>query len=295
MQDQASAEASAQKVAAELLAEEEQAAVRAAAKKAKKLRQKQAKKQPPQAAKPHSGPAEHLVPKDVPAHDADESEQVGGLLGEIHAGYTDTAPPAAERSWSETSPQDTPPSKSAAVSKACIKEEPEECSRTTSTHSEADVTNGAEASCENTAAAAAAAAALSACSLAQSPETGLAPSGSCAAKASDVESSAQHADAIFLKNLFCCPITRVSHCSRPCTTGSFTDARKHGHVGCHQCLGPVIFPLLCTSLPSPTDIASLHQVWRTVQAFVCAYIQQVVMLVAERNGGPSDSCRWAHL
>ena len=279
MQDQASAEASAQKVAAELLAEEEQAAVRAAAKKAKKLRQKQAKKQPRQAAKPHSGPAEHPVPKDVPAHDADESEQVGGLLGEIHAGYTDTAPPAAEQSWSETSPQDTPPSKSAAVSKACIKEEPEECSRTTSTHSEANVTDGAEASCETTAAAAAAAAALSACSLAQSPETGLAPSGSCAAKASDVESSAQHADAIFLKNLFCCPITRVSHC-RPCWMPPVFS---------------VIFPLLCTSLPNPIGIASLYQVWRTVQAFVCAYIQQVVMLVAERNGGPSDSCRWAHL
>ena len=268
MQDQASAEASAQKVAAELLAEEEQAAVRAAAKKAKKLRQKQAKKQPPQAAKPHSGPAEHPVPKDVPAHDADESEQVGGLLGEIHAGYTDTAPPAAERSWSETSPQDTPPSKSAAVSKACIKEEPEECSRTTSTHSEADVTNGAEASCENTAAAAAAAAALSACSLAQSPETGLATSGSCAAKASDVESSAQRADAIFLKNLFCCPITQVSHppsCTNRRSTVTFTGAAQTGAMLDATSDWDLSFSTLVQFITkfglacNPIGIASLHQ------------------------------------
>ncbi len=210
MQDQASAEASAQKVAAELLAEEEQAAVRAAAKKAKKLRQKQAKKQPPQAAKAHSGLAEHSVPKDVPTHSADESEP---LKGEGHADHTDSAPSAAKQNCSETALQDSPPSKSAAVSKACTKEEPKECSSTASAHSEAHVLDGAEASCDATAArhAAAAAAALSACSLAQSPETGLAPSGSSAAKASDVESSAQHADAIFLKDLFCCPITQVSH------------------------------------------------------------------------------------
>ena len=234
MQDRASAEASALKVAAELLAEEEQAAVRAAAKKAKKLRQKQAKKQQPQAAKAYSGPADHSVPKDVPAHNADESEQ---LKGESHADYSDSAPPAAEQSWSEPALQDTPSSTSTAVSQACIKEEPKEFSSTTSADLEACVIDGAEASCDTTAAPAAA---LSACSLAQSPETGLATSGSCAAKASDVESSAQHADAIFLKNLFCCPITQVSHppsCSCPCTTGSFTEVRSCANrcrVGCHQ-------------------------------------------------------------
>ncbi len=234
MQDEASAEASALKVAAELLAEEEQAAVRAAAKKAKKLRQKQAKKLQPQAAKAHSGPAEHSVPNDLPAHNADESEP---LKGEGHADHTDSAPSVAEQSWSEPAVQDSPSSKSTAVSKACIKEEPEECSSTMSAHLEAYVTDGAEASCDTTAAPAAA---LSACSLAQSPETGLATSGSCAAKASDVESSAQHADAIFLKNLFCCPITQVSHppsCSCPCTTGSFTEVRSCANrcrVGCHQ-------------------------------------------------------------
>ena len=107
MQDEASAEASAQKAAAELLAEEEQAAVRAAAKKAKKLRQKQAKKQQPQVAKAHSGPAEHSVPKNVPAHSADESEP---LKGEGHADDTDSAPSAAEQSWSEAALQDSPPS-----------------------------------------------------------------------------------------------------------------------------------------------------------------------------------------
>ena len=221
MQDQASAEASAQKVAAELLAEEEQAAVRAAAKKAKKLRQKQAKKLQPQAAEAHSGPTKHPVPKDVPPHNADESEV---LKGEDHADHTDSAPCAAEHSWSEPALQGSPSSRSAPVSKACIKE-PEECSSTTSAHVEAYVIDGAEASCDTTAAAAAAA--LSACSLAQSPETGLATSGSCAAKASDVESSAQRAVAIFLKNLFCCPITQVSHppsCTHRRSTGTFTGA-----------------------------------------------------------------------
>jgi len=242
MQDRASAEASALKVAAELLAEEEQAAVRAAAKKAKKLRQKQAKKQQPQAAKAYSGPADHSVPKDVPAHNADESEQ---LKGESHADYSDSAPPAAEQSWSEPALQDTPSSTSTAVSQACIKEEPKEFSSTTSADLEACVIDGAEASCDTTAAPPVAA--LSACSLAQSQETGPAPSGSCAAKVSDEEGSAQHADAIFLKNLFCCPITQVSHppsCGCPCTTVTFTDVRSCAnrcHVECHQRTGPDIF------------------------------------------------------
>jgi hypothetical protein len=263
MQDQASAEASAQKVAAELLAEVEQAAVRAAAKKAKKLRQKQAKKLQPQAVKAHSGPAEHSVPRDVPAHNVDESEP---LKGDGHADHTDSAPSAAEQNCSEPALQDSPSSQSAPVSKACLIEEPRECSSTTSAHSEAHVIDGAEASCDTTAAPAAA---LSACSLAQSLEAGLAPSGSSAAKASDVESSAQHADAIFLKNLFCCPITQVSHppsCSHPCTTGTFTDARSctnRCHVGCHQHAGTVILQSLCTpwcsSYTNAASIASLHQ------------------------------------
>ncbi|KAL0032412.1 hypothetical protein WJX79_010056 [Trebouxia sp. C0005] len=42
----------------------------------------------------------------------------------------------------------------------------------------------------------------------QQPQAVKTHSGSCAAKASDVECSAQHADAIFLKKLFCCPITQ---------------------------------------------------------------------------------------
>ena len=158
-------------------------------------------------------------------HSSDESEP---LKGEDHADHTDTAPSAAKQNCLEPAVQDSPSSQSAPASKACSREEIEERASTTSAHLE----DGAEASCDSTAApdAAAAADALSACSLAQSPETGPAPSGSSAAKSSDVESSAQHADAIFLKNLFCCPITQVSHppsCSRPCTTGSLTDARKH--------------------------------------------------------------------
>ncbi|DBA65715.1 TPA: hypothetical protein ACH3X2_002762 [Trebouxia sp. C0005] len=204
-QDEASAEASALKVAAELLAEEEQAAVRAAVKKAKKLRQKQAKKQQPQAVKTHSGPSERPVSKDVPTHSADESEP---LKGEGHADHTGSLPSAAKQSCSQPAVQDSPSSQPAPVSKACIEDKPGESSSTTSAHLETYVIDGAEASRDATAPAPAAAAALSACSLAQSPKTGLAPSGSCAAKASDVECSAQHADAIFLKKLFCCPITQ---------------------------------------------------------------------------------------
>ena len=249
MQDEASAEASALKVAAELLAEEEQAAVRAAVKKAKKLRQKQAKKQQPQAVKTHSGPSERPVSKDVPTHSADESEP---LKGEGHADHTGSLPSAAKQSCSQPAVQDSPSSQPAPVSKACIEDKPGESSSTTSAHLETYVIDGAEASRDATAPAPAAAAALSACSLAQSPKTGLAPSGSCAAKASDVECSAQHADAIFLKKLFCCPITQVSHppsYSHPCTTDSLTEARSCAnrcHVGCHQHTRTVILQSLCT-------------------------------------------------
>ena len=186
MQDQASAEAAASEAAAQLLAEEEQAAVKVAAKKAKKTRQKKAKKQQPQLAaversaeqtqeSAHSAPAA----EDVPTQPEDNTTEVDDAETELQQftllSIKQTCPePLLQKAGTSMTGAHTGP---------CVSE------RTTPIPAAPPVNPP--------------------CSLVQPQETISHPSGSDAAEGCQVSSSAPTADAMFLKNLFCCPITQV--------------------------------------------------------------------------------------
>ena len=183
MQDRASAEAAASKAAAQLLAEEEQAAVKVAAKKAKKSRQKQAKKQQSQPAAVEPSAEESAqsasVAEDVTSHSEDNAAEAEDPQTELQQ--------LALLSIKQTRPelllQEAGTSMTDAPVEPCVSERATPISATPP--------------------------ATPPCSLVQPQETSSPPSGSDAAEGYEVSSSAQTADAMFLKNLFCCPITQV--------------------------------------------------------------------------------------
>ena len=183
MQDRASAEAAASKAAAQLLAEEEQAAVKVAAKKAKKTRQKQAKKQQPQPAAVEPSAEESAqsasVAEDVPSQSEDNAAEAEDAQTELQQ--------LALLSIKQTRPE--PLHQEADTSMAGAQTEPCVSARATPTSAAPPVNPP--------------------CSLVEPQETILPPSGSDAAEGCQVSSSAPTADAMFLKNLFCCPITQV--------------------------------------------------------------------------------------
>ena len=183
MQDRASAEAAASKAAAKLLAEEEQAAVKVAAKKAKKSRQKQAKKQQPQPAAVEPSAEESAqsasVSEDVPSQSEDnvaEAEDAQTELQQLKL-------LSIKQTHPEPLLQEAGTSMTGAPVEPCVSERATLISATPP--------------------------ATPPCSLVQHQEAILPPSGSDAAEGCQVSSSAQTADAKFLKNLFCCPITQV--------------------------------------------------------------------------------------
>ena len=183
MQNQASAEAAAAEAAAQLLAEEEQAAVKVAAKKAKKSRQKQAKKQQPQPAAVEPSAEESAQPasaaEDVPAQSDDNTAEVDNAETELQQ-FTLLS---IKQTCPEPLHQEAGTSMTGAQTEPCVSERATPIS--------------------------AAPPATPPCSLVEPQETSSPPSGAEAAGGCQVSSSAQAADAMFLKNLFCCPITQV--------------------------------------------------------------------------------------
>lgn len=183
MQDQASAEASAHEAATQLLAEEEQAAARVAAKKAKKLRQKQAKQQHPNPPAADLESAPQIDTEDTVAQLISD----GNDLGALHSGpemisqgeQAEQNASAVEQSCAKLMLHESP---AGAVSEGCITE--------AATHHLAAAASPAE-------------------SLDQSREAALPQSQSTSRESPIKAGSQQSSDAMFLKNLFCCPITQV--------------------------------------------------------------------------------------